>query len=91
MLLIGEGNGTQFVAISLARNSCIRGQSECFAHIIVGNAFWEKNCSKVMVSAYSKLLNLSNNHGVQIGDWFQEWEMSSVSKPWYADYLIFIH
>lgn len=42
----------------LARDSCTGGQSGCFAHVIVGNAFWENNCSKVMVSAYSKPLNL---------------------------------
>lgn len=42
----------------LARDSCTGGQSGHFAHIIVGNAFWENNYSKVMVSAYSKPLNL---------------------------------
>lgn len=42
----------------LARDSYAGGQSGCFARVIVGNAFWENNCSKVMVSAYSKPLNL---------------------------------
>lgn len=42
----------------LARDSCTGGQSGRFACVIVGNAFWKNNCSKVMVSAYSKPLNL---------------------------------
>lgn len=32
--------------------------SGCFAHFIVGNAFWENNCPKVVISFYTKLLNL---------------------------------
>lgn len=42
----------------LAIDSYTGGQSGCFARIIVGRAVWENNCSKVMVSAYSKPLNL---------------------------------
>lgn len=41
----------------LARESYTGGQSGCFAHVLFGNAFWENNCSKFMVSAYSKPLN----------------------------------
>lgn len=48
----------RFATISYLRDSCAGGQSGHSAHIVVGNVFWENNCSKVMVSAYSKPLNL---------------------------------
>lgn len=66
----------RFVAISWP--GIPGGQAGCFACIIVGNTFSKNNCSRVMVSAYT------NSYGIQIGDWFWEWEMSSISKPWYT-------